>query len=218
MLRKKFTEWRWENYDGDRPSDPNRISINDIERVYQLGSRTPRQAYQSVLEKNSETISQHLKAIPQHLALEDDALSLSDLRQDLEGLFDIFLQTKSIKLAGTTKLLSPFRPALIPVVDSIIEYYYWYATSIANERSFRKLERAFKESRPCGEYLFCLLELMRDDVRGARTEIDRVRHACGDQPYAKASRVRVVESLLWFYYARGGGSTEFVLPDKTSDD
>jgi hypothetical protein len=43
---------------------------------------------------------------------------------------------------GATKLLSPLRPSLLPVVDSIVDQYYWFASAIRDERSFRRLESA----------------------------------------------------------------------------
>ena len=122
----------------------------------------------------------------------------------LSGLFDLLLNTKFIKLAGATKLVSPFRPRLIPVIDSVVENYYWFATSITDKESFRRL----KQAAGWGEYVLVLLELIQRDVRGARTQIDRVRRACGNMPYARASRVRIVESLLWYYYARESGQTD----------
>jgi hypothetical protein len=202
MLTAKFGEWPWDKYDGVPVSDRNRIGKADIDRVYQLGARTPRSAYEGFLKEHGVAVSEHLSAIPQ-AALEDDDLCLADLRKPVVSLFDLLMSVKSIKLAGATKLLAPFRPALLPVIDSVVENYYWYATSITDENSFRNLERTHKAGTS-GEYVFGLLELIREDVRGACAQIDKVRHACGDALYAKASRVRVVESLIWFYYARGG--------------
>jgi hypothetical protein len=132
MLNSKFELWPWEKYDGTLVNDWDRIGKTDIERVYQLGARTPRSTYEELLDKYGDAISQNLKAIPQ-TALEDDNLCLTDLREPLVGLFNRLMGTKSIKLAGATKLVVPFRPALLPVIDSVVENYYWYATSIKSE-------------------------------------------------------------------------------------
>jgi hypothetical protein len=81
-----------------------------------------------------------------------------------------------------------------------VDHYYWFASSIRDERSFRRLESA----KGWGGYLVELLSLVRADVRAARGQIDRLRYACTGKPYSSASRVRLLEALIWFYYARAG--------------
>jgi len=49
-----------------------------------------------------------------------------------------------------------------------------------------------------------LLRLIKVDVDAARSEIDRVLAACSGHSFSKASRVRVLESLIWHFYARAG--------------
>jgi len=105
-------------------------------------------------------------------------------------------------MAGATKLLYPFRPSLFPVIDSIVDRYYWYATSINDWDAFRKLSAI----EGWGEYIFELLRLMQADVDAVRSEIDQVLDACSGHVFSKASRVRVLESLIWHYYARAGAA------------
>lgn len=198
VLNEKFRQWPWEKYDGDPPSDPNRLTTYDIGRVYQLGARTRKSTYQELIQNHGSDISNILKSIPD-IAIED--ATLSSLRPKIIPLFNLALDVKGIKLAGATKLLSPFRPKLIPVLDSVIEQYYWYSTSIKNESQFRDLEAAYNAS--WGEYIVELMQLIKDDVEAAKDQIDNILHACSEKPYSTISRVRVVESLIWFYYARG---------------
>ena len=205
MLIKKFEQWPWKNYDGDRPRDPNVIDSQDIKRVYQLGSRTRGSAYVELLQTHGETLSLCLKAIPTKVALENE--EFSSVKEPLVELFDVVLSAKYVKMAGATKLLYPFRPLLIPVIDSVVESYYWYATSIHEMKTFRKLEKAYRQrDRGYGEYVFEILCLMKNDLEGAREAIDKVLGACEDQDFARASRVRVLESLIWYYYARAGAA------------
>jgi hypothetical protein len=196
MLHRKFELWPWERYDGDPPSDCNHVRPADVARVYRLGARTSRTIYGELLRSHGAKVNRLLRKLPTS-ALEDT--DLAAIRVVIEQLFDLLLGQKGVKLAGATKLLYPFRPALLPVIDSVVDYYYWYATSIRDEQRFRVLQSA-----TWGTYVYELLLLMQADVRGAQHDIDRLLAACAGQPYAAASRVRVVESLLWFYYARGG--------------
>lgn len=197
-LDEKFRQWPWEKYDGDPPANPNRLTIFDIGRVYQLGARTKKSTYQELIQTHGADISSILKDIPD-IAIED--ANLSSLRPQIIPLFNLVLDVKGIKLAGATKLLSPFRPKLIPVLDSVIAQYYWHSTSIQNEPQFRNLEAAYNVS--WGEYVLELMQLIKEDVEAAKDQIDRILHACSEKPYSTISRIRVVESLIWFYYARG---------------
>ncbi len=199
MLRAKFVQWPWAKYDGDAPADPNAVDSGvDVDRVYRLGARTPRRAYQSILAAHGTKISECLRKLPLDQALEDTAMD--NLRGPVVDLYDALVSGKHVKLAGASKLLYPFRPKLLPVIDSVVDYYYWYAASIADEPTFRKLQAISS----WGEYAFEIMALMRQDVCDARDQIDSVLKACASETFAGASRIRVVESLIWYYYARGG--------------
>ena len=196
MLVEKFRQWPWERYDGNRPSDPNVVdAARDIDRVYQLGSRTPRAAYAELLRDHGKEITVCLRRIPADVALE--GANLSSVKDPIVRLFDIACGVKHVKMAGATKLLHPFRPKIIPVIDSVVENYYWYATSIRDEKAFRKLSTPSN-----GDYVFAMLALMQTDLVAARSTIDQLLASCRQSPFATASRVRVLESLIWQYYAR----------------
>lgn len=196
MLKRKFEAWPWENYDGNRPLDSNSITDADIHRVYRLGSRTRYVAYQTLISKSGMEINAILKDIP-NTPLED--IDVTSVEANLRKLFDLILSHKYIKLAGATKLIHPFRPALIPVLDSVVAQYYFYATSLSNEVRFRSL----KLHNGWGSYILDLMSLIQEDVLPIRSQIDEILSKAAGEPYHMASRIRVVESLIWFYYARG---------------
>ena len=194
-LRAKFEQWPWENYDGCFPANPNGITVADIDRVYQLGARAARVTYRELIRKDGRELNALLRQIPRK-ALED--VNLNAVRDPVIKLFDLVMRRPGIKLANGTKLLYPFRPRFLAVLDSVLDAYYWYTTSIRNERGFRQLQSTAK----WGPYVFELLRLLQEDVRSCRHEIDAVLKECASEPFAKAPRVRMVESLIWHYYAR----------------
>ena len=199
MLKEKFGQWSWRKYDGDRPSKPNTLTSDDIHRAHRLGSRTSQSAYERLLRDRGSAIRKILAEI-RDVQLEDS--DFPSVRPQLVQLFNAVLG-KGIGLAGATKLLSPFRPGLIPVLDSLVDCYYWYSTSIRDEKGFRKLESIARRSDD-SEYIVELMWLMRADIQAARAQLDLLIRACSGAEYAAISRVRVVESLIWFYYARRG--------------
>lgn len=197
MLRAKFNEWAYEKYDGHRPDDPDCPGLKDIDVVYQLGARSSKQAYQHLLQKRRHAIRAALKRLPCSRALE--SCSLKVIRSPFMDLIDLLCDAKGIKLAGATKLLALFRPSIIPVMDSVVDCYYWYATSIADVPRFRALVR----HATWGAYAFELLCLMREDIRGAKVSLDKILVEVRNEPFGGISRLRVLESLIWYHYARG---------------
>ncbi len=197
MLRAKFAQWPWSKYDGDLPATPDRVTVADVERANRLGARLSYAVWKRLVGTKGPAINALLAQLPKS-ALED--VDLDAIRGPLVGLFDLVIE-KDISISRATKILFPFRPALLAVLDSVVEYYYWYATSIANEARFRRLQRA-----SWGEYAFELLGLIRDDIISARDALDAVRASLAGEPFASASRVRIVESLIWWYFAREGSA------------
>src|SRR5256885_17080614 len=64
MLKAKFAQWPWERYDADPPLNPNAVTKADIDRVYQLGARTSRAAYEHLIDVHEDPIAGYLKSIP----------------------------------------------------------------------------------------------------------------------------------------------------------
>ena len=171
MLIKKFDkdEWPWERYDRYRPKNPNVIDPDiDVDRVYQLGMRSQKKAYHGLLQDHGQTISACLRQIPTEQTLEE--VDLYAIRAPLIDLFDIVAGTPHVRIAGATKLLHPFRPALLPVIDSYIREYYKYAAPISDEPAFRRLWTAEKNGN-YGAEIFELMCLMQADVQGAAKPI-----------------------------------------------
>jgi hypothetical protein len=197
MLRDKFAQWPWSKYDADLPADPDVVTPADVERANRLGARLSYAVWKRLVGTKGPAINALLAQLPK-AALEE--VDLDAIRRPVVGLFDLVIE-KDISISRASKILYPFRPALLAVLDSVVEYYYWYATSIADEPRFRRLQQA-----SWGEYVFELLALMRDDIVAARASLDAVRAAIAGEPFESASRVRIVESLIWWYYAREGSA------------
>ncbi|MCK9463070.1 MAG: DUF6308 family protein [Proteobacteria bacterium] len=200
MLIEKFGEWPWGRYDGDPPKDPNVIDpVADVDRVYQLGMRSPKQAYHDLIQTHGKAITSCLRRLPAEQTLEET--DLNAIRAPLIKLYGIVAGTPRVRIAGATKLLHPFRPQLLPVIDSFICGYYKYAAPISDEPAFHRLWTAEKNG-DYGTEIFELMYLMREDIRGAAEQFAAVRAACRDAPFSAASNVRLLDSLIWYYFAR----------------
>lgn len=201
MLRYKFQEWPWIKYDGDKPQDFNRIYLpGDIDRAYQLGVRTSRNIFEKAVKKNYDKLNKYLRQIPQNVKLED--CDLETLRQPILMLLGLLVNCKGIKIATATKFLYPFRPSLLPVIDSFLSDYYWYATSILDESIFRRLEKTYATS--LAHYIFEIMLLLQRDINSVRSELDSLLKTFSDFDFGRASKIRILESLIWSYYSRAG--------------
>jgi hypothetical protein len=74
----------------------------------------------AILERR-DPIERALRDIPPGTSLSGEAGAVPWL--PLRGLFDAFADIRGVGLAKTTKALYPKRPALIPMLDSIVQRY-----------------------------------------------------------------------------------------------
>jgi Family of unknown function (DUF6308) len=197
MLRAKFRQWSWHRLDGIPLADPHVITDTDVDASFRgARARTSinRVSYKAAFRKKQEQISGLLRSIPADIGLED--ADLNRLRAPIVGLYDSLMAMKGVKLANATKVTYRHRPRLLPIIDSALEYYYWYAISICNEDRWLQLRRVVG----WGDYAFALLSLFREDLCAVIGQVDQVREAVRDSPFASISRVRVLEALIWHYY------------------
>lgn len=180
MLRAKFGQWPWGRFDGIPLADPHVISEADVEASFRgarARSNVNCSAYKAAFRKRQAEISDLLRAIPADVSLED--ADLSQLRAPIVQLYDCLMAMKGVKLANATKVTHRHRPRPLPVIDSALDYYYWYATSIRNEDRWLQLRRVVG----WGEYAFALLSLFREDLCAVTGQIDRVRQAVQGTPF-----------------------------------
>jgi hypothetical protein len=199
MAEAKFRQWPWAMYDGIPVADPDTITDMDVDISFSgmnARNNVKRDRYKEGVRAVQQAASHHLRQIPIDAVLEAGDESLERLRQPLIGLFDCLTAVRGMKLANATKAVHRHRPHLIPVLDSWVRDYYWYAASLHHEELFRSFG-----AMNWGEYAFALLQLIRADVVAVREKIDAVRQSAANQDYGAVSRARLLESLIWYYYA-----------------
>ena len=200
MLRRKFDMWPWGNYDGLVVNDPFAITDNDVDISFSgIGARSSvnRDVYKAQIREKLAELNTFLREIPSETMLED--LDLAEVRGPIVGLIDCLTDLKGVKIANATKITHRHRPGLLPIVDSVLENYYKYAISIRDECRFQDLKRARTQS--WGMYYLAILDQIREDIRATTDQLDQLRQEIAGTEYAGASRLRILESLIWYYYA-----------------
>ena len=105
------------------PSDPSRQALfgePDLRRANQDGARISAAQIAAILERR-RAIERSLLEISPHASLAEAADSVPWL--PLRQLFDAFAGIRGVGFAKMTKALYRKRPALIPILDSIVQKY-----------------------------------------------------------------------------------------------
>jgi Family of unknown function (DUF6308) len=164
-----------------RDRSPTSFDESDLRRANRGGARISATQISAVLERRGR-IERGLRSIDPDASLADAEDSIPWI--PLTQLFDAFADISGIGFSKMTKALHPKRPALIPMLDSVVQTYLAADTP----GSFAEHATAL--------------------VRSYKRELDRNHSALYVVQQELASRghrlteVRILDLLIWSVYAR----------------
>jgi len=166
----------------DEPSAAKPMSFDerDLRSANRGGARISALEIAAILNRRGD-IERALRRIPPDLSLLSPGGSIP--WRPLTRLFDAFADIRGVGFSKMTKALHPKRPALIPMLDSVVQAY------LADDP-------ATDGSLPFGERATAL-------VRGYKQDLDRNRVVLGELGQALANRgyhlteVRLLDVLIW---------------------
>jgi hypothetical protein len=165
---------RWRFEAGDLSA---RFAEPDLRLANRGGARIAATEIAAILERR-RAIERALRAIAPDASLAGSSVPWTPLGR----LFDAFADIRGVGLSKMTKTLHPKRPALIPMLDSVVQRHLQDADPGAaapfGERA-RALVRGYKRD----------IDLNRAALRSAQRELDRRGHA--------VSEVRILDLLIW---------------------
>jgi Family of unknown function (DUF6308) len=168
--------WRIETGD---PSGPTSFGDRDLRLANRDGARISAAEIAAILERRP-AIERSLRAVAPHASLVGTVSSVPWL--PLRRLFDAFADIRGVGFSKTTKALHRKRPALIPMLDSVVQRYLkdddLGAQTPFGERALA-LVRGYKRD----------LDRNRVTVRAVRQEL--ARRSC------TLSEVRILDLLIW---------------------
>jgi Family of unknown function (DUF6308) len=112
-----LARWRLDVSDASQPAS---FGEPDLRLANRGGARISAAEIAAILERR-DAIEGALREIVPDASLADDANSVPWL--SLGQLFDAFADIRGVGLAKMTKALHPKRPALVPMLDSIVQKY-----------------------------------------------------------------------------------------------
>ena len=156
---------------------------DDLRRANGGGARISAAEIAAVLERKAE-IERWLREISTQPSLAGAARSIP--WSALTGLFEGFSGIRGIGLSKVTKTLHPKRPALIPMLDSVVQAY---------------LERDdLGGSEPFAERATALVRSYKGDLDHNRGPLRGLQRELAGRGY-QLTEVRILDILIWSVFA-----------------
>jgi hypothetical protein len=167
---------RW-NIEPGQASAPTSFGEPDLRLANRGGARISATEIAAILERRRPN-ERALKAIAPDASLARADVPWRPLRQ----LFDAFADMRGVGFSKMTKALHPKRPALIPMLDSVVQGYL-EGDDLGNQKPF-------------GERGLALVRGYKRDLDRNQTELRTLRRELAARGYQLAE-VRILDLLIW---------------------
>ena len=151
----------------------------DLRLANRGGARISAAEAAAILERRSE-IERRLREIEPEASLVGTATSIPWI--PLTRLFDAFADIRGVGFSKMTKALHPKRPALIPMLDSVVQKYLE--------------DDDLGPKAPFGERGLALVRGYKRDLDRNRAALRTVRRELARRDYV-LSEVRILDLLIW---------------------
>ena len=167
---------RWAVQVGDA-SGPAMFGEPDLRLANRGGARISAAEIAAILERRP-AIERALRAIAPDASLARPTVPW----QPLQELFDAFADIRGVGFSKMTKALHPKRPALIPMLDSVVQRYLQ--------------DDDIGAEAPFSERALALVRGYKRDLDRNRTELGTLRRELATRGY-ELVEVRILDLLIW---------------------
>jgi hypothetical protein len=164
-------------FDTTSVSDDGSFGEPDLRFANRAGARISGAEIAAIVERH-RAIERALRAVPPDASLAAAAVPWGPLRQ----LFDGFADIRGVGFSKMTKALHRKRPALIPMLDSVVQGYLQ--------------DDAAPADAPFGERAVALVRGYKRDLDGNRAAMRTIRKELARRGHA-LTEVRVLDLLIW---------------------
>jgi hypothetical protein len=182
----------YSGFEAPDPSAPESFDERDLRLANRGGARISAAQIAAILERRGE-IERGLREIHPEASLADVTSSIPWIL--LTRLFDAFGDIRGIGFSKMTKALHRKRPALIPMLDSVVQAY------LTGDSSGTGPAGTF------GERATALVRSYKEDVDRNRSVLEEVQRELARREY-ELTEVRIVDLLIWSRYGRGSAGSE----------
>lgn len=171
----------YSGYDADVPSSPASFDETDLRLANRGGARISAAEISAILERRDE-IERALRKLHPDASLAGPASSIPWLT--LTALFDGFADIPGVGFSKMTKALHRKRPALIPILDSVVQTY------------LSKDDAGTGSSGPFGERATELVRSYKRDLDRNRSVLRDVQRELASRGY-RLTEVRILDLSIW---------------------
>jgi len=162
-------------------SGPGSFDESDLRQANRGGARISAAEIAAILEHRGE-IERALRMIEPGASLADAASSIPWI--PLTRLFDAFADIRGVGFSKMTKALHRKRPALIPMLDSVVQAY------------LTRDEPEMGSPRSFGERATALVCAYKRDLDRNRLALHEIQRELASREY-RLSEVRILDLLIW---------------------
>jgi Family of unknown function (DUF6308) len=171
----------YSSYEGYDTSGPASFNEGDLRLANRGGARISATEIAAILERRGE-IERTLRKIQPDASLADATSSIPWI--PLTRLFDAFADIRGVGFSKMTKALHRKRPALIPMLDSVVQAY------LARD------DPGTPSSGSFGERATALVHSYKRDLDRNRSVLHKVQRELASQTY-RLTEVRILDLLIW---------------------
>jgi hypothetical protein len=171
----------YSSYDAYDSSRSASFDKNDLRLANRGGARISAAEIAAILERRGE-IERRLRKIHPDASLADATSSIPWM--PLTRLFDAFADIHGIGFSKMTKALHRKRPALIPMLDSVVQAY------------LTREDPGTRSSGSFGERATALLRSYKRDLDRNRAALHSLQQELASRTY-RLTEVRILDLLIW---------------------
>jgi hypothetical protein len=171
----------YSGYEVVAASRPMSFDEPDLRLANRGGARISAAEIATILERRGE-IERALRRIPPGASLADATGAIPWI--PLTRLFDAFADIRGVGFSKMTKALHPKRPALIPILDSVVQAY------------LTSDDPGMHSSGSFGERATALVRSYKHDLDRNRAPLHELQRELASRGY-RLTEVRVLDILIW---------------------
>jgi Family of unknown function (DUF6308) len=171
----------YSSYEAGDASGPMSFDESDLRLANRGGARISAVEIDAILERRGE-IERALRRVDPDASLVDATGSIPWL--PLTQLFDAFADIRGVGFSKMTKALHPKRPALIPMLDSVVQAYLTSG------------EPGTASSGSFGERATALVKSYKRDLDRNRSVLRELQRELASRTY-RLTEVRILDLLIW---------------------
>jgi Family of unknown function (DUF6308) len=171
----------YSSYEAYDSSGPASFDESVLRLANRGGARISAAEIAAILERRRE-IERALREVHPDASLADATSSIPWV--PLTRLFDAFADIRGIGFSKVTKALHPKRPALIPMLDSILQAY------------LTRDDPATRAPGPFGQRATALVRSYKRDLDRNRSVLHEIQRKLASREY-RLTEVRILDLLIW---------------------